>query len=531
MSSQELERARSYEEEREKRILAEDRPAFHLSARVGWMNDPNGFSRYKDQYHLFYQYHPYDSHWGPMHWGHAVSKDLLHWEYLPAAIAPDMPYDREGCFSGGAMELADGRQMLMYTGVSREIGENGDPCDVQTQCVAFGDGVDYEKYSGNPVLTIEDLPEGADKTEFRDPRIWQEEDGTFCAAVVNYSKLQHKVPVHDRLSDNSDGLLASTRIHEEEEGGQILLFKSPDGLHWRFDRKIAVNGYRIGRMWECPDLFSLDGKDVILASAMDMLPQGLEYHNGNGAFCLIGHKDPATGDFIPEHDQAVDYGIDFYAEQTVLAPDGRRIMIAWMQNWDTCSLHTKSIPWFGQMTIPRELSVRDGRLFQRPIRELEAYRTDRVEYSDVLVRNEEIELEGIRGRLVDLELELNMNPLEDTGDLPGKLKRFSLRMAKDDRFHTSLSFRPLESTLKVDRKFSGSRRAIIHQRRARIRFPKGKLRLRVILDRFSVEVFINDGEQVMTATIFTDIRADRIAFFADGEVRLNVTKYALQIEQ
>ncbi|MBP3914247.1 MAG: glycoside hydrolase family 32 protein [Lachnospiraceae bacterium] len=525
MLSQTLLDARKYEEEQGKKILPEDRPAFHLSPRVGWMNDPNGFSRYGGKYHLFYQYHPYDSHWGPMHWGHAVSDDLIHWEYLPAAIAPDMPYDQDGCFSGGAVEMQDGRQMLMYTGVKREKSIGGWPAEVQTQCVAFGDGVDYEKYEGNPVLTWEDLPEGGDRYEFRDPRLFQNPDGSFQAAIVNYSHTQHKEVVRDRQSENSDGFLASTRIHEEEEGGQILLFKSPDGLHWSYDRKLAVNDYRLGRMWECPDFFTLDGKEVILASAMDMLPEGFEYHNGNGTFCLIGETDPETGEFVPEHNQAVDYGIDFYAEQTVLTPDGRRVMIAWMQNWDTCALHTRSIPWFGQMTLPRELSVKNGRLYQWPVRELEALRRDRVSYENVTIRNEEIELDGIRGRILDLELEIDAGKQEADRDY--LLRRFALRFAKDDRFHTTLSFRPVESTLKIDRKFSGSRRAIIHQRRAKVSFPDGKLRLRVILDRYSVEVFIGEGEKVMTATLYTDIRADRVAFFADGQATLNVTKYTL----
>ena len=116
--SQKLKDARKYEEEKGKLIVAADRPAFHLSARVGWMNDPNGFSYYDGRYHMFYQYYPYDSVWGPMHWGHAVSEDLIHWSYLPAVMAPDMPYDRDGCYSGCAVTLADGRQMLMYTGRS-----------------------------------------------------------------------------------------------------------------------------------------------------------------------------------------------------------------------------------------------------------------------------------------------------------------------------------------------------------------------------------------------------------------------------
>ena len=102
MTSQTLREARKYEETAEKRIGKEERPRFHLSVRTGWMNDPNGLSYYGGKYHLFYQYYPYDSHWNSMHWGHAVSDDLLHWEYLPAALAPDEVYDGDGCFSGSA---------------------------------------------------------------------------------------------------------------------------------------------------------------------------------------------------------------------------------------------------------------------------------------------------------------------------------------------------------------------------------------------------------------------------------------------
>ena len=116
MISQTLREARKYEEVSEKLISERERPDFHLTPRTGWMNDPNGFSYYQGKYHLFYQYYPYESKWGPMHWGHAASSDLLHWEYLPCALAPDEAYDLDGCFSGGASELPHGRQLLMYTG-------------------------------------------------------------------------------------------------------------------------------------------------------------------------------------------------------------------------------------------------------------------------------------------------------------------------------------------------------------------------------------------------------------------------------
>ena len=492
--SQALRDARAYEEEKELLIRPEERPAFHLGARVGWMNDPNGFSWYKGQYHLFYQYHPYDSHWGPMHWGHAVSGDLLRWRYLPAAMAPDRPYDHAGCFSGSAIELPDGRHLLMYTGVAKEVQPDGSMRDVQTQNLAFGDGVNYEKYPQNPVITAAGLPEGGSRFDFRDPKLWREPDGSYRAVMAN---------------DAARG------------GGQMLLYRSADALRWEFDRVLAENHDRIGRMWECPDLFELDGYQVLLGSSQDMLPKGFEYHNGNGTFYFLGHIDPETGRFVEESNHAVDYGIDFYAPQTILTPDGRRVMIGWMQNWDTCNLHTPSTPWFGQMSLPRELSVENGVLYQRPVRELEALRHDKAEYGRVTVENEEIELGGVSGRMIDMEVEI-----EPVGE---EYDKFSVFFAKNEDYHTGVSFRPHESTLKIDRKFSGSRRAIIHQRRAKVRHEGGRLKLRIILDRFSAEVFVNDGEKVLSAMLYTELDADRVSFFADGKAAFRVTKYDLSL--
>ena len=479
--SQMLRDARAYEEQHERLIRPTDRPAFHLSTRVGWMNDPNGFCYYQGKYHMFYQYYPYDSHWGPMHWGHAVSRDLLHWEYLPVVLAPDVSYDHAGCFSGSAVELPDGKHLLMYTGVACEMTERGELRDVQTQNLAVGDGVNYSKYPKNPVLTSDDLPEGGSREHFRDPKMWREPDGSYRMVAVNL----------------------------KDSGGQVLLYRSDDGYRWSFVGVVAENRGRIGVMWECPDLFTLDGKDVLLASAQDMLPKGFEYHNGNGTFYLVGKMDPETARFTEESDHAADYGIDFYAPQTVLTPDGRRVMIGWMQNWDTCNLHTASIPWFGQMSLPRELHVRNGVLYQTPLRELDAMRRNKVAYSGVTVEDGEITLDGVSGRTVDMEIEL------DAGDFA----RFAVRFAKNDVYHTGVSFRPHESVLKIDRKSSGSRRAIIHQRRAKVRHEHGKLKLRLILDRYSVEVFVNDGEQVMSATLYTELDADGVSFFPVDALR------------
>ncbi len=489
--SQTLRDARKYEEINEKRIPKEERPGFHLAARVGWMNDPNGFSYYRGKYHMFYQYHPYNSHWGPMHWGHAVSEDLLHWTYLPAALAPDTAYDGAGCFSGSAVELADGRQLLMYTGVFRRTGSDGIERDIQTQCLAVGDGRDYEKYPGNPILTEKDMPKGSNKHEFRDPKMWRALDGTLrCVAAGG----------------------------TPERDGRIFLYSSQDGFQWKFEKVLIENNGRFGSMWECPDFFPLDEKQVLLTSPMDMLPQDLEYHNGNGTLCIIGTYDQESQTFTEERNQAIDYGIDFYAPQTILTPDGRRVMIGWMQNWDTCNLHSPEKPWFGQMSLPRELSIVDGRLVQRPLRELEQLWGGKVHYQNVTFSGA-MKLEGISGRRIDMEITVR------PGDTSNLFQKFSVWFAQDETYHTSVSFRPRESIVKVDRKFSGSRRAIIHQRRSRVNSKDGQVRLRLILDTCSVEVFVNDGEHVLSATLYTDPSADGISFLADGSVTIDVTKY------
>ena len=398
----------------------------------------------------------------------------------------------------------------MYTGVRQEGGDKAK--EYQTQCIAVGDGTDYKKYEKNPVLgsgaLVGDgtdykkyeknpvlgsgaLPEGLSPYDFRDPRIWRTEDGYRCVVGAR----------------------------RQDKRGVLLQYDSRDGFEWRYAGVLAENDGRFGLMWECPDFFPLDGKHVLFVSPQDMLPEGFEYHNGNGTVCLTGHMD---GDrFVEEHNQAIDYGIDFYAPQTILTPDGRRVMIGWMQNWDTCkTTGYEERPWFGQMSLPRELFLKDGRLYQRPVRELAQYRSGKTAYQDVLLNGEKT-LEGIEGRVA--ELDIRVRPAD-----PGNpYRNFIMYFARNEKYYSILSYRPHESWLQIDRKFSGSRRAYIHQRRCLVPDRHGEIRLHVILDRFSVEVFINDGEQVMTATILTGSEARGISFETDGKAVMDITKYTL----
>ena len=212
------------------------RQQYHFMGGPGWINDPNGLVWYKDAYHFFYQYNPFGLTWGEPCWGHAVSRDLLHWTQLPPALVPSEPYDmyeQGGCFSGSALVVGQ-RLYLLYTGVCEKDGH----C-VQAQCLAWSDdGVTFQKYENNPVVCA---PVGVDPANFRDPKLWREADGTFyfvCGASL-------------------------------EGDGAALLFSSQDLFQWQYQGVLARSEGRFGTMWECPDLFCLDGQWYLAVSGPD----------------------------------------------------------------------------------------------------------------------------------------------------------------------------------------------------------------------------------------------------------------------
>ena len=492
MISDKLQLARSYEENGMTRIREEERPAFHVTGGVGWMNDPNGFSCYKGEYHLFYQYHPYNNNWGPMHWGHVKTRDFIRWERLPIALAPDMEYDKDGCFSGSAVETPDGKHLLMYTGVHRVIGESDEMEDRQIQCIALGDGLVYRKVSENPVLTGADLPEGGSVRDFRDPKAWYDPEEKAYYSVVG-----------NRPADGS---------------GAILLCRSEDGVHWQYVTTLDACRNEYGRMWECPDFFPLDGQWVLAVSPQEMKQMGLEFHVGNGTLCILGDYDKENHRFTRNRVHAIDYGLDYYAPQSLETPDGRRISIAWMQNWATCHSQPEGVRWFGQMTLPRELKIKNGRLYQNPVRELENYRTDPVIHKNVPV-SAETSLEGIRGRVMDMTV--TVRPGDDKG-----YRKFKMYFAKGGDCHSSVSFRPATGKVRMDRTFSGFAYDIVNNRSFLVDANK-EVKIRVVMDRFSVELFFNDGAQTATMTLYTPQDCDGISFEAEGNVLMDVEKYDL----
>jgi len=443
------------------------------------MNDPNGFCYYNGQYHLFYQHHPYGPYWDDMHWGHVRSQDLVHWEGLPVALAPSEPYDRDGCFSGSAFEK-DGKIYLMYTG-NRWTGPDRDADLLQVQCLAeSADGIRFEKPAGNPVIA--EAPAGiAHPHHFRDPKVWAHEGTYYCI-------LGSRTPGHV---------------------GQALLYKSADLANWEFVGVMAAGASRAddGFMWECPDLFALDGADVLLLSPQGMAPREERYRNLHQAGFMIGRLDYATGAFAHGGFDVLDHGFDYYAPQSALTPDGRRVVVAWMAMWES-SMPEQARGWAGAMTLPRELTLEGGRLRSRPARELEALRGGRVFYTDACVESGgTLSLEGVEGDCCELELQLDVSQAGACG--------LRFRSSADGSEYTELRYEREAGMLTLDRERSGAGPGGI--RNARLQpSADGLLSLRAFIDRSSVEVFAQDGEIAMTARIYPGEASNGIVFFAEG---------------
>lgn len=447
-------------------------PRYHIAPPFGWCNDPNGFCFYDGQYHFFYQHYPYEPQWGPMHWGHAVSDDLAYWKHLPIALKPDAPYDAGGCFSGSAIEF-DGKLWLMYTGHTER----------ETQALAYSaDGVHFEKLEQNPILEAPPSEE-IDGVDFRDPKVWSH-DGKFYTVI---------------------GSRTADKLY-----GQILLFESDDLVHWDFKGISARSDGTLGAMWECPNFANVDGKDVLVFSPMELNTADGRFYSDKQAGVLIGKLDYSTGIFEHGDFQHLDKGFDFYAPQITQTPDGRTILIGWLTMWSV-ELHEAADGWAGQMTIPRELHVRNGKIFSTPARELEALRKwQPVIYENIMLTEPTI-FDGVEGDACELELIIDAK----------HSKKFSIAVRASDDEQTLITYDV--GTFTLDRTKSGE---VIHDfapkppeasdiadsvRTIKLS-PCDELKLQIFIDRSSIEIFINDGEEVLSARIYPKRTSQSIIF-------------------
>ncbi|CAB3223564.1 unnamed protein product [Arctia plantaginis] len=427
----------AYIEEKKAEINPRYKLHYHVTPPVGWMNDPNGFSFFNGEYHVFYQFYPYDSQWGPMHWGHASSPDLVNWEQLPTALVPD----EEMCFSGSAI-VKDDQLVLMYTGrVNTEV----DPFFYESQYLAFSDdGINFEKYEGNPVLPV--ALDGS--PDFRDPKVWKH--GDYWYVVIG-----SKTP---------------------DDRGRVLLYRSPDMISWDFLNVLGESTGNMGYMWECPDFFEMNGRHILLMSPQGMEPVGDRYKNLHQTGYIIGTFDYETFEFVPEVDfQEIDFGHDFYATQTT-ENDGKRILIAWFGMWETPFPEAVD-GWAGAMTIFRELVLHDDRLLMKPVDAMTSLREETV-WDGKFEEGEKISFDKTLELIVTSDLNQKIN-IQITGSNGGD--------------QILLQWDPDVRKVVVDR--DGDIRQVEWS-------PIDSKSMRIFLDASSMELFCGEGEVVFSSRIF-----------------------------
>ena len=439
------------------KLRTEALPLFHITGRPGWINDPNGLVCFNGKYHAFYQYYPSDTNWGPMHWGHAASDDLVSWEPLPIALAPGGEGDRDGCFSGSAI-VWEGRLWLLYTGFE----ENGGGEAIrQVQCLASSeDGVHFVKHG--IVIGTEQLPVGYVPTDFRDPKVWRHGEYFYCVVAAKH---------------------AGGR-------GRVLLYRSEDLSHWQFVGDLFGKDSR-GTMIECPDYIESLGALVLCEQFQPN--EGHEHLNIHSSRWYLGELDYDTGHFTPQSEGICDYGFDFYAPQSF---SGENTMLAWLNMWDR-NVPSAQYGFAGMLTLARRLSVEGNRLCQSPVLpQTTTVRTETVEGLATLsdrATTGVITIEATNVRSLTLTLRSKA----------GQQTRITVNRGElvFDRSSAGVAIKGVEQD---EDTLAGIRRMPV---------DTGRLSLTVVMDRYSVEIF--SAGRAMSSTVYPDADADGIMLVAD----------------
>ena len=451
------------------------------------MNDPNGLIYHNGEYHLFYQHYPHNLSWGPMHWGHAVSTNLIDWEHLPIAL---YPAEDGWIFSGSAVidthntaGFGAGAMVAIYT-----LHIEGNPRSNQTQGIAHSldNGRSWTKYSGNPVIP---MPQFEDHNDFRDPKV-------------------------DWFGSSEDGHWFMILTVKDE----VWIYVSPNLKDWELTSKFGQEHGCHGGVWECPDLFEMPVQDsnesvwVMLVSVQNGAPAG-----GNGVQYFLGHFDGKVFTPLEENPKTrwVDYGADFYAAVTFNhTPNDRRLLIGWMNNWPY-SHAIPAVEWRGMQSFPRELilTTQEGefQLLQKPIDALETHWDNVIKKDDFSVDGL-LELKEFSAGVAEYNIVFEVNQ-ETSADY------FGARVRSGEDHHTAIGYSVIEKSVYIDRDRMGHTvpkmmPSSLHQ--APIQPLRDRISLNILVDHESIEVWVNNGEVYLTELNYP--LADNLNFelFANG---------------
>lgn len=470
------------EQLREKSAESRWKPAYHIHPQYGLINDPNGLAYFNGEFHVFYQWYPFDAMHGMKHWAHAKSKDLVNWERLPVALVPVEDYESHGAYSGAALEV-DGKLYMYYTGNIKY----GPVERSANQCLAImdKDGT-ITKYENNPL--IEGVPEGY-TGHVRDPKVF-ERDGRYYM------------------------LLGAQRTNLT---GAIIVYESDNAIDWTFkgELNLKIEFPEEVYMLECPDFFELNGRDVIVVSPQGLKPEGHDYHNIYNVIYALGKLDLESLTFEVEHYQELEKGFDFYAPQTFAGKNNERLLFAWA-GMGEIDYPTDSEQWAHCLSIPRELDIVGGKLVQKLAQELKQLRKGTTAGDVLLEKGSSIEVDASE----QYELDLDFTGIEAT--------EFGVELFSSETEGLVLKFDSSKQTVSLNReKFEaafGGEYGFVRSSELKI---DDKVKVQVFVDRSIAETFINYGEAVFTARVFPKEESKGIRVFADGKLSCSYKKHEL----
>ena len=479
------------------------RPKYHFTPDSMWMNDPNGMVYYKGEYHLFYQYYPKANVWGPMHWGHAVSKDMITWEHLPIALFPDA---HGYIFSGSAVidwqntsgfgSIDNPPMVAIFTYHDAEKEKTG-AIDFQTQGIAYSldNGRTWEKYKQNPVFSNPGFK------DFRDPKvIWHDATKRWIMVLA----------VKDKT----------------------MFYSSKDLKKWDFESEYGLKDDK--RLWECPDLFPLkvegsnEIKWVLVVSMQSGAPNG-----GTGTSYFIGNFDGHR--FVNSQTENKQYwldaGTDNYAMVSwsdIPAQDGRKLMLGWMSNWQ----YAQQVPtyrWRSAMTLPREvtlvkMSEKEWKLKSEIIREFESYKENKTAISKNNIVDDHLLIQQKNPLVCELNISFNRKPLQG---------EFTILLSSPEKDSLKIGFDPVSNRYFIDRVKAGIsdfNKAFPAKHFSPCLSQNNSLSMKIILDKSSVELFADDGLTAMTDIFFPIGDMNKIEVHATGlsKILTNTVVYTLK---
>ena len=447
------------------------RPAFHFLPINNWMNDPNGLIEWNGQYHMFYQYNPHGAFHGTIHWGHAVSRNLVHWEHLPIALAPTPAgFDKDGCWSGCAINN-NGVPTLFYTGVHPQV-----------QCMATSSDenlVIWQKYPQPVIAAPPPDIEAHAGGEIRDPFVWRAKDQWY--------------------------MLLGSKI--EGVGGIILLYRSSDLLHWEYLHPFLEGDVSqqeplwTGTMWECPNLLDFGSKHALIIS-----PQANTFDHLNPIYFL---GDWENERFQAEQGQILVHGKYFYAPQVMRANDGRYIMWGWIKEGRSHE-QANAAGWNGVMSLPIHVSIlADGKLGLEPVKELEVLRQKQYHFENLNITADASLFPNIQGDSLEIAIQFPPELKSEVGLI--------LRASISGQEQTRIIYRPDQQQLVIHHSNPAPDVDIDNQLAPLALSPGESLTLHVFLDHSVLEVFANHHTCLVGRVYPFDTASNHLGLFVQTD--------------